>query len=391
MFPILLCLLSGDTRPPKSNLHRPVPHKTARPASKDSGRNPISPPSHSKKKERPSSDETPQRGLSPTLRDLKPFAPRVPVTNRKPNPNGDVYVAEYHHITAGKGPMFRTPAEFRSDLEALYKRGFRPVTLRSYLRNEMALPKGALPVVMTFDDAHPSQFRMLRNGRIDPNCMIGIWNKFAETHPDFPVRATFFVLPDLFYQRKWERAKVKWLQRQGCELANHTLRHVALRKQTDARVVEELAKGEEFLESLGVAGPHTVAYPFGSTPKNFRLMKGVVWKGRKFEFLGAVLGGANPAPSPNSPKLDPLRIPRIQSYNGPYNLTYWLKELDRKKVKPYVSAGASDPDDKESAAKPTSKAIKERGSVGLPGPRGGGQSLGTLKDAPKPRKASRTS
>src|SRR4051812_1661019 len=56
-----------------------------------------------------------------------------PVTSRKPNPGGRVFIVEYHHIAEGQGTMYRTPKQFRSDLERFYKLGFRPATVSEYL------------------------------------------------------------------------------------------------------------------------------------------------------------------------------------------------------------------------------------------------------------------
>jgi hypothetical protein len=78
------------------------------------------------------------------------------------------------------------------------------------------LPVGTTPIVLTFDDSSPGQFRYIQqNGvlAIDPKSAIGILEAFTREHPDFGRAATFFVLPAadppnrLFNQLAWEGHK----------------------------------------------------------------------------------------------------------------------------------------------------------------------------------------
>ena len=259
------------------------------------------------------------------------------VTNRPANPNGAVFVAEYHHIRSGKNDMFRSADNFRRDLEQFYAMGFRPVLASQYLANRINIPSGALPLVMTFDDAVPSQLQLTPTGQPTPDCAIGIWQDFARRHPDFPVRATFFVLPDSMWGPKRDvKRKIDLLKRLGCELENHTITHPKLKKLTDDKVMEELGKAEDRLASNGQSGPHSLALPYGISPKNANILKGFDWHGNRITFTGVFLVGANPAPSPNSPKFNRYRVPRIMANSGPYGIDFWLKKLSQGQVKPYV-------------------------------------------------------
>jgi peptidoglycan/xylan/chitin deacetylase (PgdA/CDA1 family) len=246
------------------------------------------------------------------------------------------FVGEWHHIAVGKTTMHRSPTEFRSDLERLYKAGFRPVTAHDWLAGKMDLAKGASPVVMTFDDANPDQFKLLDDGSVDPNCGVGIWLDFAKTHPDFPVKGTFYVLPTMWGQPKWVSKKLEMLHGWGSEIGNHTITHVPLRHQTDERVKQEVGDAALALEKLGEKGPFSLAYPLGSTPKNLAMLKEFDWKGQKIVTTAGFLVGANPSPDPSSPKFDPYRIPRIQATKGVCGLDYWFDELKKGHVKLYV-------------------------------------------------------
>jgi peptidoglycan/xylan/chitin deacetylase (PgdA/CDA1 family) len=249
---------------------------------------------------------------------------------------GKVFVAEYHHIRAGKGGMFRTVPEFKKDLERFYRDGFRPVTVAEYVGNHFQLAPGASPVVFTFDDANPTQFAYLKDGSVDPNCAIGIWQDFAKLHPDFPIKATFYVLPNPWRQPAFVQRKLKYLLSLGCEIGNHTITHPILHKLTDEQVMKEIGGAQLYIQKLGAPAPTSLAFPFGSSPKNKALVRGFVYMGQKIHFTNAMLVGAEPARSPNDPKLDPYRIPRIQANNVPSGLDDWMNQFEPGKVKVFV-------------------------------------------------------
>jgi len=266
-----------------------------------------------------------------------PAASGKRVSDRPGNKKGKVFIVEYHHIRDGKNDMYRSAAEFKSDLERLYKDGFRPCTVSQYLDDKMDLPPGASPAVFTFDDANPSQIRMLDDGRIDPTCAVGIWEAFAMEHPDFPVRATFYILPDVMWgQPKYRERKLELVKQLGCELGNHTITHPILRKLSDEKVMEEIGVADDRLEKLGASMPVSLALPFGVSPKNKSLLEKFDYKGKHYEQKAALLVGAEPAPSPEDPKLNRYRIPRVQAYNGQLGLPEWLDKFEKGQVKVYV-------------------------------------------------------
>jgi peptidoglycan/xylan/chitin deacetylase (PgdA/CDA1 family) len=281
--------------------------------------------------------------IAPTVvADAKtPDAKRPPVTrvsDRPANEAGAVLILEYHHVKSGKGDMFRTPAQFKADLERLYEMGFRPVTVSEYLANDMDLAPGASPVVMTFDDSNPSQFQLKDDGTVDPASAVGIWSEFAQEHPDFPVKGTFYVLPDVMWgQPKHLDKKLELLRGWGSELGSHTTTHPQLRKLTDEQVKKELATSIDALEKLGEKSPVSLALPFGISPKNKDLLKGFSYGGKTYSMKAAMLVGANPAPAPTDEKLNRYRIPRIQAYPGDSGSDYWLKQVAKGNVKVYVA------------------------------------------------------
>src|SRR5687767_1460549 len=167
----------------------------------------------------------------------------------KPNEMGRIPVLEYHLIGDKEARWERERGQFRKDLELLYARGYRPITASEFVDKKIDLPRGLSPVVFTFDDASPSQFRYIeKNGQleIDPGSAVGIWLDFAKQHPDWKNKAVWCMLSGAeagrsFFGNKeiegqkteWRHRKVKFLPDQGFELCNHTLWHAQLVKYSD--------------------------------------------------------------------------------------------------------------------------------------------------------------
>ena len=216
--------------------------------------------------------------------------------------------------------------------------GFRPATVRDLLAGFPDLAPGASPVVFTFDDSDPSQIRFRDDGTLEPDCAVGIWDAFAKQHPDFPVRASFYVLPPTPWgQAKWVRAKLDWLQSRDCEIGSHTMTHRNLAKLSEGEVGKELVGAQAFLRDLGVKTVDSIALPLGIAPKNRELLAQTTWNGVPATHRAVLLVGAGPAPSPTSPTFNPMRLPRIQAIEDPYGLTYWLDRVAAGKVKPFVA------------------------------------------------------
>jgi len=264
------------------------------------------------------------------------LAPPTPVTDREPNTDGKVFIVMYHRIVDEEASDYdRSKENFRKDLETLYEAGFRPVTLGEYVDNTMDIPPGATPVVMTFDDSDPSQIRFLEDGTLDPESGVGIWTQFAEEHPDFPVKGSFFVLRSRTFTGDG-RAEVNHLLDIGCEVESHTLSHQNLAKMTDEEVMAELGGAQEFLRSLGVNRPRFLCLPFGVRPKNLDLLKSFDWNGETVTHDAALMVGSGPAPSPGDPERDAHKLARINAYDGDYGLAYWLKKVESGEVRLYV-------------------------------------------------------
>jgi len=258
------------------------------------------------------------------------------ITTRKADTKGGVLIVMYHNFGSAENRYTRSYRHFREDLENFYSLGFRPVTMSQYLANRMPLPPGASPVVITMDDSAPTQFAVDRKGRIDPHCAVGMWRAFAKTHPDFPVRGTFYVLPPIMWdQHAWRHHKVRLLKTWGSELACHTWSHRALRYQSDDSAAREYGRSSEFLKGLGFPQP-SLAFPYGIYPRHMALLKGFKWKGKKYKFTGAVTCNPDLAPYPSFASKHPYELNRIEARRGYLALDYWMPEFKRNLHRLYV-------------------------------------------------------
>jgi len=266
-------------------------------------------------------------------------------------------VLEYHLIGEKDSRWGRSREGFKRDLQLLYARGYRPITVSQLVDKTIDIPAGTSPVVITFDDASPGQFGYIeKNGKleIDPNTAVGIWLAFNTAHRDWGLRATFCLLPSAmaghaFFGNKgidgqkteWRFPKLRFLAAQGFELCDHTLWHAQLNKYSDAVVQEQIARGDMAIDSA-VAGYNvrTFAMPDGLWPKNRALAHAGQWaeprSGRvvryKFDAVLGVTGG--PALSPYDAAFNAGSIPRIQVIGD--NLASWLDRIESSR---YVSDG----------------------------------------------------
>src|SRR5438094_4956995 len=97
------------------------------------------------------------------------------------NELGRLMILEYHKVDYPEERWTRTPENFRRDLETLYTRGYRLQSLNALLDGRIPVPAGTAPVVLTFDDSSPGQYRFVENEgglEIDPECPVRIFDAF---------------------------------------------------------------------------------------------------------------------------------------------------------------------------------------------------------------------
>lgn len=275
------------------------------------------------------------------------LAPAPALAQRPANELGRVMILEYHKIDHPEGRWTRTPGNFRADLQRFWEKGYRPVALNDLLDGKVNVPAGTTPVVLTFDDSSPGQFRYLEKSgavEVDPDSAVGILEAFAREHPEFGLKATFYVLPAadppnrLFNQPAYEGRKLQYLASRGFEIGNHTLWHANLSHYGEETVRKQLAEAQERIARY-VPGyrPRTLALPMGAYPREIGWavrgsVNGVTYQ---HDAILQVAGGA--APSRFSKSFDALRLPRIQAVES--EISYWLGYFDKHPEARFVSDG----------------------------------------------------
>ncbi|MEA4849223.1 MAG: hypothetical protein VB106_18465, partial [Clostridiaceae bacterium] len=152
----------------------------------------------------------------------------------KANENGQIMILMYHGISDKEAEWVRTADNFRKDLEVLYDKGYRLISLKDYIENDIRTEAGYTPFILTFDDGAKNNFNMIEeNGekKIDPDCAVGILEEFKKEHPDFGSGGSFFVYyPIPFRQKELIKEKYEFLIANGYDIGNHSYSHENLGK-----------------------------------------------------------------------------------------------------------------------------------------------------------------
>ena len=271
-------------------------------------------------------------------------SPEDPVrSGLEPNELGVVPVLMYHQLVAdGGGAYDLTPDEFRAELQRLYAAGYRPVTASALATGEIDLPRGATPVVLTFDDSTTSQAALLPDGRIDPDSAVGIMLEFARDHPDFRPAGTFYVNERPFGGDPRAGELAQRLLALGFEFGNHTLDHARLDELGDEGVQRQIVLGNRLIRELAPdAESRRSRFPSASCPAG---------EGSLSAGPGTARTTSSPARSSRAPSrrrhrisrsFEPGEIPRIRTdpadlLNGSSD---WLARLDANPELRYVSDG----------------------------------------------------
>lgn len=275
----------------------------------------------------------------------------------QPNELGQIMVLMYHRIEAQDNPddvWTRTPDQFRGDLQWLYDNDFYIIPIRDFIRNEISAPAGKRPVVLTFDDGTDGQFRMIQQDDgtlvIDPDSAVGILEEFDNRYDDFSAGGLFSILPlapfawpEADDQRQYAEQKLQWMLENDYELGNHTVGHINMRESTDEEIKSELARAENLIRDYAPdAEVSVLAVPFGVYPAggDTSIFRGWEYEGDEYELEGALMVGAEPAPSPVHVDFDPMWIPRINGDDE--QLGRWFSFVEENPGIIYVSDGNPD-------------------------------------------------
>lgn len=260
----------------------------------------------------------------------------------KYNEAGKIIIAMYHKFSKeeGKDEWNRSFDNFYKDLEYLYEKGYRSISLTDYINNDIKVPVGCTPIVFTFDDGSKGQFNLIEdeNGNLvaNPDSAVGVMEKFYKEHPDFGLNGTFFINGTGYFGSVGTRAeKLQYLIDKGFEIGNHTNTHVKFSKATPAEIQKEIGVvAKEVSELANGYVVDTLALPFGISSKEYAdYIKSGEYEGTTYENKAILLVGSNPALAPNNEKLNLLRLPRVRARGGnkevECDLYWWLEKMEK--------------------------------------------------------------
>lgn len=263
----------------------------------------------------------------------------------KPNELGKLMVLAYHHIGEKDTLYTRKKSSFWNDLKTFKKNNFFPLKISHLEKKIIDVPKGKKPIFITFDDSSISQFEMKEDGTLHPDCALGMMEKFKKENPDFPLTATFFVLPgakypsNLFGQTKITKKKLEFLVKNGYEIASHTLWHANLKKYKN-KIQEQLGEAQRFVNKylLGYR-LRSLAMPYGIYPPEsyFHLLQKGNYKGTRYRHYLVFDYSNRLSVSPFDKEFDPIRVRRVQAFEE--NIQKFIKELDNNYLETYISDG----------------------------------------------------
>ncbi|MBQ9314769.1 MAG: polysaccharide deacetylase family protein [Clostridia bacterium] len=272
----------------------------------------------------------------------------------KYNESGKIIIAMYHKFSEVETDEFcRSFDNFKKDLEYLYALGYRTISLNDYLNNNIKVPIGCTPIILTFDDGSNGQFNLIKSGDklvANPNSAVGIMEKFYEEHPDFGLNGTFYINgTNIFTGEGTVKERLDYLINEGFEIGNHTNTHVNFSKASIEEIQKEIGIVNNMVKSLTGYQMNSLALPYGINSKN---NKEYIHKGScdsvEYENKIILLVGAEPASSPNSENVNLLSLPRVRASGGnkriDFDLYYWLEKMEETPSMKYVRLHNEDVD-----------------------------------------------
>ncbi|SRR6056297_193597 len=263
------------------------------------------------------------------------------------NEMGKIMIVMYHSISDEEKSYVRSRENFREDLEMLYEKGYRLISVSDYIDGNIDVGAGMTPVVFTFDDGTLSNFNIIvDNGElvIDPDCAVGMINAFAEEHPDFGRTSAFCLFgTNPFRQSEYLEYKLKYLVENGFEIESHSFGHENFSELGTEAIMQSLGKIDRFIEEK-VPGYRirALALPYGGRPKDDEARAAIAkgrFEGNEYRNEAVFAVGWQPERSPIDIKTDFQYLNRVHASNEKFGIRYWLEDFDNHPEKRFVSDG----------------------------------------------------
>lgn len=249
----------------------------------------------------------------------------------KPYEVGHIMVVMYHGIIDNP-PYHRTEEDFRKDLQYMYDNGYRLISVRDYLDNNIDIEAGKTPIVLTFDDSLSTTYSLIEeDGKLVPKegTAVAILEDFASKNPDFGKTATFYthVGSQIFDGAGTVEERLNWLIDNGYELGNHSATHADLSVLDEKGLSEEIGKVDELIKDIiPNYTVDSITFPFGKRPQEhlMNILRDGKYEGHKFSYIvGFREGPSGSLVSPFHVNFDPFNAPRVRGSEGADGDLWW--------------------------------------------------------------------
>ncbi len=218
----------------------------------------------------------------------------------------------FHRFSSTSTSLYSVkPLEFKAMLKVLNSDKYCMIDLLEYtLASFLKRCAKKKVFAISFDDGHASQFRFLKNGKLDPNSGLGVLlGVFPQAKATFFLNVTNGGAP--FGQQSQQ--KIAFLRAKGLNIGNHTVSHPDMSKLSNQAVIREIDGVCQYFGQSSMI----LAYPYGFMPPKsittyqtkcrvpaaFRAWLGYFEGERETIKTGSLL-----APLPNTPEFSSRRL-----------------------------------------------------------------------------------
>jgi peptidoglycan/xylan/chitin deacetylase (PgdA/CDA1 family) len=278
--------------------------------------------------------------------------PRPDYSLTKPYEAGQIMIVMYHGITpddAPNPPYHRTVSEFKSDMQALYDRGYRLASLKDVMSGNIKTAAGYTPVVFTFDDGLASSFSLREhNGRLVPveNTAFALMRDFYVRNPGFGFSATFFINNNTAFPGAGSFIeRLEYLIDHGCDIGNHSYNHESFRTLTADELQAAIGTVDGIIrDALPGYSPVGVSYPLGIRPSDADLYPFVLngsYNGRAYTYDFALREGQSGDHATFFRNgFNPYNVPRVRASDNETTDLWWtIRFYDDNPIHRYISDG----------------------------------------------------
>ncbi len=273
-----------------------------------------------------------------------------------PNELGEIMIIMYHGVDENiddTNIYHRSVMGFKSDLNRIYNDKYYIISLKDYINNEINVPLGYTPIVITFDDGLSSAFSLTYNEENElvpkKDTALYILNEYREKYNRPNATATFFINTKNppFYGFGKDIDRINYLIDNGYDIGNHSHQHPLMKNMSKEDIQKEIALTESYIKNIR-PDYHMIAfaYPYGGVPHidNIPYVLEGEYEGTNYKYNVSLLA----SPTNNTTNIynidfNPYFVPRIRGTNtSDFDLGWYFDYYERKPEYRFISDGDKD-------------------------------------------------